>query len=58
MQRPSCDRSSGGKVFEYAARRKIVFQRGYITRDELGSLGAALGKSEYGKYLIEVAQNW
>ena len=36
---------------------EVAFQRGYITRDELGSLGAALGKSEYGKYLIEVAQD-
>ncbi len=35
---------------------EIAFQLGYITRDELASLGAALGKSLYGKYLIEVAK--
>jgi glucose-1-phosphate thymidylyltransferase len=35
---------------------EIAFQLGYITRDELAGLGAALGKSAYGNYLIEVAQ--
>lgn len=35
----------------------IAFQNGYITRDELSALGAALGKSDYGKYLLRVAED-
>jgi len=34
---------------------EVAFQLGYITRDELLNLALALGKSEYGKYLFEVA---
>jgi glucose-1-phosphate thymidylyltransferase len=34
----------------------IAFERGFITVDQLAALGAALGKSSYGQYLLRVAE--
>ena len=34
---------------------EAAFRRGYITRDQLRTLGKNLGKSEYGQYLISIA---
>lgn len=34
---------------------EVAFQVGYISREELLKLGLNLGKSDYGKYLIEIA---
>ena len=34
----------------------IAFERGFITADALAQLGRALGKSDYGQYLIRVAE--
>ena len=36
----------------------IALENGYITRDELETLGAELGKSGYGQYLIRVAEEF
>ena len=33
---------------------EIGFRRGFLTADELRARGAALGKTAYGKYLIEL----
>ena len=34
---------------------EIAFRMGYINRDQLKSLGEDIGNSDYGKYLIKIA---
>lgn len=34
----------------------IAFENGYISRDQLAELGQRLGKSDYGRYLLRVAE--
>jgi glucose-1-phosphate thymidylyltransferase len=34
---------------------EIACEMGFISRDQLGELGAALGKSDYGRYLVRIA---
>jgi glucose-1-phosphate thymidylyltransferase len=36
----------------------VALERGYINRDQLEALGARLGKSGYGQYLLRVAEEW
>jgi glucose-1-phosphate thymidylyltransferase len=43
--------------FKIACPEEIAWRKGFITADALESLGAALGKSEYGKYLLKCLQN-
>jgi glucose-1-phosphate thymidylyltransferase len=38
-----------------SAPEEIAFRRGFLTAEELRSRGAALGKTAYGRYLIDVA---
>jgi glucose-1-phosphate thymidylyltransferase len=39
-----------------SAPEEIAFRRGFLTAEELRSRGAALGKTAYGRYLIDVAE--
>ena len=39
-----------------AAPEEIAYRNGFITRDQLGALALALGKSGYGQYLKEIAE--
>ncbi len=39
-----------------AAPEEIAYRKGFITRDQLGALALALGKSGYGQYLKEIAE--
>ena len=40
--------------FRICAPEEIAFRAGFITWDELQALGARLGKSDYGKYLLSL----
>ncbi len=42
--------------FRIACPEEIAFQLGWISRSELVALGEELSKSDYGKYLIRVAE--
>lgn len=37
---------------------EVAFQAGYISREDLLKLGADMGKSDYGRYLIEIAREF
>jgi len=39
-----------------ACPEEVAFGLGWISRDQLAALGAALGKSAYGRYLAEIAE--
>jgi glucose-1-phosphate thymidylyltransferase len=39
-----------------AAPEEVAFRQGFITKERLLELGEALGKSPYGKYLIDLAK--
>ena len=39
-----------------AALEEVAFREGFITREQLKGLGERLGKSAYGKYLIDLAE--
>jgi len=41
--------------FRIACPEEVAFRMGYITREQLAALGASLGKSDYARYLREVA---
>jgi glucose-1-phosphate thymidylyltransferase len=41
--------------FRISCPEEIAFNQGYIDRDQLGRLGAALGKSDYARYLCNLA---
>jgi glucose-1-phosphate thymidylyltransferase len=38
-----------------ACLEEIAYQKGYLSREELVSLGKAMGKSSYGEYLLRIA---
>src|SRR5262249_23733671 len=40
-----------------ACPEEVAFRRGFIARNQLLNLGQALGKSDYGRYLIDIAQS-
>jgi glucose-1-phosphate thymidylyltransferase len=42
--------------FRISCPEEIAFNQGYIDRDQLGRLGAALGKSDYARYLCYLAE--
>ena len=43
--------------FRVACPEEVAFRQGFITREALEALGSALGKSDYGKYLLALAQS-
>jgi glucose-1-phosphate thymidylyltransferase len=43
--------------FRISCPEEIAFNQGYIDRDQLGRLGAALGKSDYARYLCHLAKS-
>lgn len=42
--------------FKIACPEEVAYHKGYITACELEALGVALGKSAYGRYIIEIAK--
>jgi glucose-1-phosphate thymidylyltransferase len=42
--------------FRVACPEEVAFRQGFIGRDDLEKLGLALGKSDYGGYLLDVAR--
>jgi glucose-1-phosphate thymidylyltransferase len=42
--------------FRIACPEEVAFSQGYIDRDQLARLGAALGKSAYGRYVSDLAE--
>lgn len=44
--------------FRIACPEEVAFGQGYIDRDQLARLGAALGKSSYGRYVSELAETF
>lgn len=42
--------------FRVSCPEEIAFRMGYISRDDLAWLGRELGKSDYGRYLLAVAE--
>ena len=42
--------------YRIACPEEIAFKQGFIDRDQLGKLGAALGKSDYAKYVQSLAK--
>jgi glucose-1-phosphate thymidylyltransferase len=42
--------------FRIACPEEVAFRQGFISRPDLEALGAALGKSAYGQYLLRVAE--
>ena len=42
--------------YRIACPEEIAFTQGFISRDQLESLGTALGKSDYAKYVQALAQ--
>jgi glucose-1-phosphate thymidylyltransferase len=43
--------------FKISCPEEVAFRRGFISQSDLETLGAALGKSAYGQYLIDVASS-
>jgi glucose-1-phosphate thymidylyltransferase len=41
--------------FKIASPEEVAFRQGFISRGELEALGATLGKSDYGRYLLDLA---
>ena len=41
--------------FRIACPEEVAFRQGYISRDQLAILGAQLGKSSYGQYVLSIA---
>jgi len=41
--------------FRIACPEEVAFRQGYISRDQLQALGAQLGKSGYGQYVLSIA---
>lgn len=48
------ERRQGYKI---ACPEEVAYRQGFITADELAALGVALGKGDYGRYLVEIAQS-
>jgi glucose-1-phosphate thymidylyltransferase len=42
--------------FRVSCPEEIAFRMGYISRDDLARLGRELGRSEYGRYLVGIAE--
>jgi glucose-1-phosphate thymidylyltransferase len=42
--------------FRIACPEEVAFRQGFISRDALGDLATALGKSAYGRYLLQIAE--
>jgi glucose-1-phosphate thymidylyltransferase len=42
--------------FRIACPEEVAFGQGYIDRDQLARLGAALGKSAYARYISDLAE--
>jgi glucose-1-phosphate thymidylyltransferase len=42
--------------FRIACPEEIAFSEGYIDRDQVRRLGSALGKSDYGRYICDLAE--
>jgi glucose-1-phosphate thymidylyltransferase len=40
-----------------ACPEEIAFGQGFIDRDQLAKLGEALGKGDYGRYLMSIAMD-
>jgi glucose-1-phosphate thymidylyltransferase len=40
--------------FRIACPEEVAFRQGYISRAELHALGTSLGKSDYGRYILEI----
>jgi len=43
--------------FRIACPEEVAFRQGFISGKQLAALGEALGKSDYGRYLIDIAQS-
>jgi glucose-1-phosphate thymidylyltransferase len=43
--------------FRVSCPEEIAFRMGFISRDELARLGRELEKSEYGRYLLAIAED-
>jgi glucose-1-phosphate thymidylyltransferase len=43
--------------FRIACPEEVAFRQGYISRDQLQALGAQLGKSGYGQYVLSIASS-
>ncbi len=43
--------------FRIACPEEVAYRQGYISRDQLEQLGAGLGNSDYGRYLLEIARS-
>jgi glucose-1-phosphate thymidylyltransferase len=43
--------------FRIACPEEVAFRQGFISREELAALGAALDRSAYGQYLVGVAES-
>ncbi|AMM84509.1 glucose-1-phosphate thymidylyltransferase RfbA [Martelella sp. AD-3] len=41
--------------FKVACPEEVAYRKGFIDRNQLAALGAKLGKSAYGKYLLQIA---
>ena len=46
---------AGGSLVYVACLEEIAYRRGYISSQELASLGEEMKNSSYGEYLCEVA---
>ncbi len=42
--------------YRVSCPEEVAFRRGYISREALAKLGSALGKSGYGRYLVQVSE--
>jgi glucose-1-phosphate thymidylyltransferase len=42
--------------FRVSCPEEIAYRKGFISRDDLERLGRELGKSEYGRYLLAIAE--
>ena len=43
--------------FRIACPEEVAYRQGYISRDQLEQLGANLGSSDYGRYILDVARS-
>jgi glucose-1-phosphate thymidylyltransferase len=43
--------------FRVSCPEEIAYRMGFISRDDLERLGRELGKSDYGRYLLAIAED-
>jgi len=43
--------------FRIACPEEVAYRQGYISRDQLETLGAELGNSDYGRYILDIARS-